>query len=158
MAFKAASAMLARTMFAVASLSSCSNASHMFSGMWRVEAALDSDWLAGRPLLALGHFGPEITGITWFLDAESLPDTDCLCAYVDQQDVDLDERRFVATTTLCDGTTRLIWQLAYDDAGADPRLVGDVRIAADDTHAPLAVSFVLDDEFVPDERRECSVE
>lgn len=139
-------------------LATCSNASHMFSGMWTTEATLDAEWFAGRPMLALGHFGPEITGVVWFLDAESLPDTACPCAFVDQQDVDLADRRFVATTTLCDGQTRLIWQLEYDDAGADPRLVGDVRLAADDTYPPLAVSFVLDDEFVPDERRECVTE
>ncbi len=127
----------------------------MFTGMWEAEAPLDADWIGGRPELAIGHFGPELTGIVRFLDDEGLPTLSCECAFIDQQDVDLDARRFVATTTLCDAETLLIWELALDDDGEDPRLVGEVRRANDPDSAPAPVSLRLDDPFVPDDRREC---
>ena len=135
----------------------CADASRMFTGVWRAETALESMWISGKPELAIGHFGPELTGVAHFRDADGLPDPTCLCAFIDQQDVDLDQRRFVATTTMCDEpSTLLIWQLTLDDDGPDPRLVGDVRRAGDETSTPIAVSFELDDEFVPDDRRECA--
>jgi hypothetical protein len=148
-----------RTALVVAALcgvTGCADASRMFTGMWRAEAPLETAWISGRPELAIGHFGPELTGVVRFLDDDGFPTASCPCAFLDQQDVDLDARRFVATTELCDGDTRWIWQLTLDDDGADPRLVGDVRRAADEGTPPVAVSFRLDDEFVPDDRRECA--
>lgn len=127
----------------------------MFGGMWESQVSLDAGWISGRPELAIGHFGSELTGIVRFLDDEGLPTQECPCAFIDQQDVDLAQRRFVATTTLCDDTTLWIWELELDDAGADPRLEGVVRRASPDGAAPVEVSFVLDEEFVPDDRREC---
>lgn len=127
----------------------------MFSGMWRSELTLTAGWIEGRPELALGHYGPEMTGIVRFLDEDNLPTQACGCAYIDQQDVDLTNQRFVATSELCDDPpTLLIWDLTLDDQGADPRLVGEVRRANDASIAPEAVSFRLDDRFVPDDRRE----
>lgn len=127
----------------------------MFTGMWESRAALDGGWITGRPELAIGHFGPELTGVVRFLDDEGLPTLACSCAFVDQQDVDLDARRFVATTTLCDGATLWVWELELDDGGADPELFGVVRRAQPEGDAPVEVRFVLDEEFVPDDRREC---
>jgi hypothetical protein len=124
--------------------------------MWKAEAPLSASWLSGRPELALGHFGPELTGIVRFLDDDGIiPSGDCTCAFVDQQDIDLDGKRFAATTAWCDDETLLIWEMRLDDAGADPRLVGTVRRANDDVTPAEAITFRLDDRFVSDDRREC---
>jgi len=127
----------------------------MFTGMWKSVSALDGGWVSGRPELAIGHFGAELTGVVRFLDDEGLPPLACACAFIDQQDVELGRRRFVATTTLCDGTTLWVWELELDDDGADPRLFGVVRQVQPEGADPVEVSFVLDEEFVPDDRREC---
>jgi len=127
----------------------------MFAGMWKAEAPLASGWITGRPELAIGHYGPEFTGIVRFLDDGGLPTQLCPCAFIDQQDVDLAQRELVATTALCDGETLWVWHLTLDEQGAEPRLVGEVRPAADEVTPPVAVSFYLDQVFVPDDRREC---
>jgi len=127
----------------------------MFGGMWESETTLDASWLSGRPQLAIGHFGPELTGIVRFRDEDLIPRPVCGCAYLDQVDVDLTNQRFIATNELCDTPpTVLIWDLTLEDQGADPRLVGEVRRANDDTSPAVMVSFRLDDRFVPDDRRE----
>jgi len=136
----------------------CGDVSHMFGGIWKSETALSASFIDGRLELAIGHFGREMTGIVRFLDEDAIVELpDCSCAYLDQQDVDLDNQHFIATTTLCgDDPVILIWDLTYDDAAADPRLVGEVRVANDDLTTPVAVSFRLADRFVPDDKHvEC---
>ncbi len=128
----------------------------MFGGVWRAEAALEAGWISGRPELSIGHFGPEMTGIVRFLDADNLPTQACKCTFIDQADVDLPDQRFVVTTALCDTpATLLIWELTLDEEGADPRLVGEIRRANDEATPPEVVSFRLDDRFVSDDLREC---
>lgn len=147
---------LALVAASVVTLAGCGDVSHMFGGMWKSEAALSASFITGRPELAIGHFGREMTGIVRFLDEDAIVEQECGCAYLDQQDVDLDNQHFIATTTLCaeadEDPVILIWDLTYDDGGADPRLFGEVRVANDDITTPVPVSFRLDDRFVPDDK------
>lgn len=129
----------------------------MFSGVWRSEDTLDAGWLEGQPELAIGHYGPELTGIVHYIDDAGLAvDERCACAFIEQLDVDLDGETFEATTEVPCGEGLLVWALTIDDDGADRRLVGTVRHRLDQVYSdPVAVSFVLDDTFVPDDKREC---
>ncbi len=126
----------------------------MFSGVWRSEEGIAAEWLAGQPELAIGHYGPELTGVVHYLDDAGV--ALCECAFIEQLDVDLDGATFEATTDAPCGEGLLIWSLTLDEDGADPRLVGSVRHRLDQVHSePIAVSFLLDDTFVPDDKRVC---
>lgn len=125
----------------------------MFFGMWEAEAsAAPGGWFSGRPELAVGHYGTELTGVVRFLDDNALPTLPCRCAFLEHQRVDLAAASFVAISEQCDDTL-WIWDLALTEDDP-PRLVGTVTRASD-TSDEVAVSFRLLDTFVPDERREC---
>jgi hypothetical protein len=134
--------------------SGCQDPNRMFFGVWEAEEALpEGSWLEGRPELSVGHFGTELTGVVRYLDDNRLPTLACLCGFLEDQRVVLDDERFVATSELCDGPL-LIWDLRLDSDSDPPRLEGTVTRATQ-TDDPLEVSFVLLDTFVAEERREC---
>ena len=126
----------------------------MFFGLWEAEVELaEGGWIEGRPELSIGHFGTELTGVVRFLDGNGLPTLACRCVFIDHQRVDLDEARFVAVSEQCDESL-WIWELTLADEDP-PRLFGSVT-RADRTDDPVAVSFLLVDTFVPEERRQCA--
>lgn len=126
----------------------------MFFGMWEADLELaEGGWIEGRPELAIGHFGTELTGVVRYLDGNRLPTLTCDCAFLEHQRVDLDGARFVAISEQCDETL-WIWELTLEDEDP-PRLTGTVT-RADQADEPVAVTFVLMDTFVPEERRECA--
>ncbi len=134
--------------------SACGDASHMFSGMWRSEEGVAAGWLEGQPELAIGHYGPELTGVVHYVDDAGI--ALCDCAFIEQLDVDLDGESFEATTDAPCGEGLLVWALTINDDGADRRLVGTVHHRVDQVSSePVAVSFVLDDTFVPHDKRVC---
>lgn len=144
--------------FALAALAlsapACADADRMFTGRWVAHAPLDSAWLVGRPELAIGHFGPEVTGVAWFLDDDGIASRICPCTFLDPLTVDLDGRSFAATTTFCDGEV-WIWRLTLD-ADADPQILeGSVEVAGDPTRAIAGVQLDLVDTFIPDEKKQC---
>jgi len=146
---------LAWLLFALFALAhgACGDADRMFTGRWLASAPLESDWLVGRPELVVGHFGPEVTGVAWFLDDDGIESRICPCTFIDHRAVNLDAATFVASTTFCDGSV-WIWRLALD-SGADPeRLEGTVEVAGDPDRI-LDVSLELVDTFLPNEKKQC---
>lgn len=141
-------------MWLAAATGGCQDPNKMFFGVWEAEEALpEGGWLEGRPELAIGHYGTELTGVVRYLDANRLPTLACRCAFLEDQRVELDNEHFIAVSELCDGPL-LIWELTLDDEADPPRLVGTVTRATQ-ADEPLAVSLVLLDTFVAEERREC---
>ena len=137
----------------VLGLTACADASRRFTGVWRAVEPLDSTWLTGRPELAIGHFGRELTGVVHFLDDNGLPSQSCPCAFLDQRGLDLDLGTFVVTAEVCDAG---IWafEATLDENGADPALEVTVY-RTDATSDRVTGRFVLEDVFVSDDRREC---
>lgn len=132
----------------------CQDPNRMFTGVWEAVAPLeDADWIEGRPELAIGHFGTELTGVVRLLDDNGLPTLDCRCAFIDHQRIELAPRRFIATSEACDGAV-WIWDLTLDTEGEVPELEGTVT-AANRPDMPLSYRARRVDTFIPDERREC---
>lgn len=138
----------------VSSAASCSDTNRAFTGRWVSAASLDSDWLVGRPELAIGHFGPEVTGVAWFLDEDGIENPICPCEFIDHRAVDLDRETLVVSTTFCDGSLWL-WRLALEEGdGDEPALVGTVEVSGDATRV-LDVRLELLSTFIPNERKRC---
>lgn len=134
-------------------LTACADASRRFTGVWRATESLDAAWLTGRPELAIGHFGRELTGVVHFLDDNGLPVSSCPCAFLDQRDLDLELGTFVVTAEVCDAG---VWafEATLDEDGADPALEVSVY-RTDASGERVSGRFVLEDVFVSDDRREC---
>ncbi len=133
----------------------CEDVSRMFAGRWGSTNVLQSEWLSGRPELAVGHYGPEVTGVVYFANAAGVVVGPCRCAFLDHQSVDLAAERFRATTELdCDGSVWL-WDLAVEvDDNDDLFLVGTVE-TTDGTSRSLPLRLELIDRFVPEDRKAC---
>lgn len=127
----------------------------MFAGRWASTDVLQSSWLSGRPELAVGHFGPEVTGVVYFANAAGVVTEPCPCAFLDHLSVDLDAERFRVTSELaCDGSVWL-WDLSIEtDVNDDVFLVGSVE-TTDGTERSLPLRLELIDRFIPEERRDC---
>lgn len=139
--------------FAAAALgAACTDASHMFSGRWEASEPLAETWIAGRPELDLGHFGPEITGVIHYKDDLGVLDLDPPCAFLEGDSVDTDRKVFVATTEH-DAAT-YIWTLTrVDPDQGDPYLQGTVEL---ESGAKVEVTFDFVDTFVSDELKVCN--
>lgn len=133
--------------------SGCQDPNRMFFGLWEAEVALPDGWVEGRPELAIGQYGTELTGVVRYLDDNGLPTLPCRCAFLDHQRVDLDDRRFVAVSEQCDESL-WIWELSLVDDEDPPMLEGTVT-RANQADESVSVRFVLVDRFVPGERRVC---
>ena len=129
----------------------------MFSGHWETPDTLATTFYAGKLSLAVGHFGSEMTGVVHFLDADGLPqpDTECQCAFLTQEAIDLGERTFVIVAQPCKGT-RWIWRLALDTTGDVDVLAGTLEEQGGVD--PVAVRFELIDTFVSNEDKACEEE
>jgi len=134
-------------------LVACTDASRRFSGRWEATAALDEAWLDGRPELAIGHFGAELTGVVWYNDDYGVvPQAACPCAFIDQDRIDLDDGSFVITTERCAGPV-LVWTLAsVEDDDGEVALEGEVGPSG---VQPVAIKLERTDTFVPDDVRAC---
>ena len=131
----------------------CTNADRALTGRWASTMSLSSDWLVGRPELAIGHYGTELTGVAWFLDADGIVPRVCPCSFIDNRAVDVAHETFNAQTTFCDNST-WIWRLTLDDTVTPPELAGTVEVAGDASRV-LDISFALVDTFIPDEEKLC---
>jgi len=132
----------------------CSDASRMFTGRWVARAPLEETWLTGKPELAIGHFGPELTGVAYYFESlGAVPDPLCPCAFIDHKEVDLDRAELTATTERCGVGPTLIWFLELDEDGdGNPFLTGTV--GPDDTQR-AHIDLDLVDAFVPEDLRVC---
>lgn len=138
----------------ISSAAACSDLDRAFTGRWLALEPLDSDWLVGRPELAIGHFGPEVTGVAWFLDDDGIENPICPCEFIDHRAVDLGTESFVVSTTFCDGSLWL-WRLALVDGdGDEPVLEGTVEVSGDPTRV-LDVRLERLSTFIPNERKRC---
>ncbi|MCC6620657.1 MAG: hypothetical protein IT385_05355 [Deltaproteobacteria bacterium] len=138
---------------AACSLVACTDASRMFTGRWEATAPVDQAWLDGRPELAIGHFGAELTGVVFYQDDYGVVEqADCPCAFIDQDRLDLDREEVVFETEHCDQPI-LIWSLArFEDDDGDLFLVGRVGPSG---VTPVDITLSLTDTFVPEDLREC---
>ncbi len=137
-------------------LGGCADTSTMFGGRWISRSVLDSGWIAGRPELAVGHYGPEVTGVAYFANAAGVVVGPCPCAFIDHQSVDLDAGTFRATTALpCDDSVWL-WELTLetDEAEDRPLLVGTVS-KTDGSGDSVDLTLELLDRFIPEDRQAC---
>ncbi len=126
----------------------------MFEGVWvSEEAPFDAlgGQLVGAPVLAVGHFGRNVTGVAYLRKFASGEYTDsCSCAYIEQRDIDVVdlERQTVAFTTTCedpdpagDPPETLVWQLTLSGDLVDEQLlVGTVR-RADQSSAHVDITL-----------------
>jgi hypothetical protein len=102
----------------------CEDPNEMFHGLWESTATSSEAPYEGAPLIALGHYGLEVTGVAYFHQAigQSKLVSDCPCAFVVHQGVDLDEKVVRFSTSFeampCEGDgTDLDWELVL---GTDP--------------------------------------
>jgi len=138
------------------SLAACQDPSRMFTGRWEAMEVVTSDWLPdGLPELAIGHFGPELTGVVWYLDENGLlgGGDGCPCSFIDHRSVNLTTRVFTATTTHCSGDV-WIWRMERVDDEEELLLVGTV---SDPSHTGReeVITLRLVDRFIPEERKRC---
>ncbi|TNF29949.1 MAG: hypothetical protein EP329_14565 [Deltaproteobacteria bacterium] len=138
---------------AVALSAGCTDADRALTGRWGATEPVESSWLVGRPELAIGHYGSELTGVAWFLDGDGIASPVCPCAYVDQLSLDLGAEEFAASTDFCTGD-KWIWRLALDDTHDPPHLVGTVEVK-DAPSTLLDIELERIDTFIPDERKLC---
>jgi hypothetical protein len=133
-------------------LSGCIDASSMFTGRWKYEGtAIDQSWLQGAPVLAIGHFGEELTGVVRFEDNVGIDiDPACPCAFLDHVSLSLSREEFVSTSVGCDGTV-LVWDLMLDTGGQEPVLEGTVTGAGES----VAVRLVQTGVFIRAAEKDC---
>lgn len=138
---------------ALTSLSACEDPSRLFEGQWKADETVTVGDFSGAPSLAIGHFATDLTGVAHLENAVGIPFTPCPCAFIDAERVFLDGERFLATSTLCDGTV-WVWDLTIDrDRDADALyLVGEL---SDDADNRTEIALRRLDAFVPDEERVC---
>lgn|GEM_PF-1312909 len=146
--------LVAALLLGAASLATgCNDADRALTGRWLATEPVQTSWLAGRPELTIGHYGPELTGVAWFLDVNGFPSEICPCGFIDHLSLDLDAQRFAASTDFCNGDI-WIWRLELDDTQTPEVLSGTVEVK-DEPDKVLDITFELVDTFIPDEKKLC---
>lgn len=149
-------------------VSGCQDPNKMFEGVWVSEAephdALGGE-LMGAPVLAIGHFGRNVTGVTYFRKFAYGEYTDhCSCAFIRQRAIDVVDVKeaTMAFTTTCENPedetqspVTLLWQLALSGESVDEqRLTGTVR-RADDQMTSEDVAFDRVSTIVEETQKQC---
>ena len=145
----------------------CQDPSTLFTGVWTAEAFDSEGLLPGVPRLAIGHYGPEATGVVYFHPAVGASERValCPCAFLDARSANPDTGVLQLTTqvdpALCgawSGPVALDWtfKLGSDPESGDVLLLAELR-ASDGSGAVSTVTLVRETTGVAQALRECPV-
>ena len=147
----------------------CEDPNKMFEGVWTTDESFDDleGQFVGTPMLAIGHFGLDLTGLVYFQADPGKYTQACPCALINRElgpPVDFDARQ-ISFVTSCleavdpdEGTSSfsdlsLAWDLTMGDE-PDPEertLSGEVRFGGES----IPVHFERIRLDVPEERKQC---
>ena len=121
-------------LFSTVSGYGCDSPSSMFTGRWEQDTHETVSPLGGWPVVAIGHYGHEVAGVTYLHEQGSLTSylPGCPCVWIDHYRVDLSKAEVQFTTRCEEGGVSpeqiLNWHLTFevDEETGDDLLVGTV--------------------------------
>lgn len=149
--------------------SGCEDPNKMFEGVWKADGSLPD---LGEPVLAIGHFGLDLTGLVYFQPAPGKYDSTCPCALIEQDigdTIDFDGREisFISsclesfdpnTGTRTFSDLSFSWSLTMGEEEPDPgarTLWGQVVKPESE---PAQVQFTRSSLSVSDKLKQCPPE
>lgn len=149
-----------------ASAVACDSPSSMFTGRWEQTTRESVDPLGGWPVVAMGHYGDEVAGVTYLYEEGSIISylPSCPCVWIDHYRVDL-SRAEVQFTTRCEESAAgmnqtLHWHLEFqvDDETGEELLVGTVAPEAGEVPTEPNLRLVRTQDGIVDKEKQCPPE
>lgn len=138
----------------------CSDPSDQFHGVWEATSLpADTVVVNGEPLMALGHYGREVSGIVYYrIPGGSRFDPACPCSYVEHLSYNADDSRMKFETG-CEDASRRLWslELMQDATDGQPVIAATVRYA-DGQGSSDYMEFQRVDREVPTRQKACPPE
>lgn len=138
-------------------LSGCDNLNERFTGLWLIadENEAAPPWLSEGVILALGHYGPDLTGVVHFRDLNGLRLSTCACTFFESSRVDASSGRLSGYSKGCNPDETVIWQLSIEDEEEPAYLQASVSLASS-PQARTTFRLIRSQEFVATEWRACT--
>ena len=111
----------------------CSDPRDAFHGVWEPASPLvESDVVAGEPVVALGHYGREVAGVVYYrVTGGSRFRQPCPCSFVDHLSYDSEAAKMKFETACDTQSQRHLWslELVEDPTDGQPIIAASVNRA-----------------------------